>query len=113
MLKYFLVFALVSWSASAQGIYVFFNFSEWDRLSDLGRSNYIAGAYDSLQLFARDPVAQKIAQHRQNCMKQAGMTIQQLAENARTYAKARPELQGGTAQAALIGYLNALCGTAQ
>ena len=73
------------------------------------RTAYIEGAFDSLTRFVGAKDANVAAQYAK-CITAAKMTGNQLAENVRKFASTRPELQAGTVQAALVSYLNGVCG---
>ena len=88
----------------------FVTFAQWVGAPNVFRTPYIEGAFDSLTRFV---VAQKdanVATHYAKCMSAGKMTGDQLAENVRKFASRRPELHAGTVQAALVSYLNSMCG---
>lgn len=86
----------------------FMTFSEWAQLGASNRAYYIAGAFDSLTTFSeRDTITPA---HYLNCIKNAGMTNMQLADNILKYAADKPKLQVGTPQEAMINYLISACG---
>lgn len=89
---------------------VYYTYSEWERLSGEYRMIYIAGAMDTLMIFAVGDEAAKVAIHYHNCLKNARMSNRQLADNVQKHARARPELRGGAVQEALVSYVNELCG---
>jgi hypothetical protein len=88
----------------------FLTYSEWSALPENAQSMYIAGAYDSLVTFVSTDDEINAAQHYSECVAKSGMTNRQLAQNVRTYAATKPELQGGNVQVALVRYLLELCG---
>jgi hypothetical protein len=59
-----LVSALLISQADAQ---VYYNYPQWDRLNDLARATYIAGAYDSLISIATPDTA-AAARHYSKCV---------------------------------------------
>jgi hypothetical protein len=94
-----LVSALLIGQANAQ---VYYNYPQWDRLNDLARATYIAGAYDSFISIATPDTAAAARQ----------LSTEQLAKNVRAFVATRPDLQKGPVQGGLINYLVELCGAA-
>ena len=88
----------------------FVTFAQWVGGPNVFRTAYIEGAFDSLTRFVGAPKHANVATHYAKCMSAATMTGDQLAENVRKFASRRPELHGGTVQAALVSYLNSMCG---
>jgi hypothetical protein len=87
--------ALVSSAAQAD----YLTYQSWSALPDPLRYSYIAGAMDAVN-----------GVHFNNCIASAKMTTGQLAANVMDFARDKPELQTGSVQRALLGYLNAACG---
>jgi hypothetical protein len=103
-----LVSALLIGQANAQ---VYYNYPQWDRLNDLARATYIAGAYDSLISIATPDTA-SAARHYSKCVVSHQLSTEQLAKNVRAFVATRPDLQKGPVQGGLINYLVELCGAA-
>jgi hypothetical protein len=101
-----LLSALMIGQANAQ---VYYNYSQWDRLTDSARSTYIAGAYDSLISIATPDTA-SASRHYSKCVVSRQLTTEQLAKNVRAFVATRPDLQKGPVQGGLINYLVELCG---
>lgn len=99
------VVAIISPASAA-----FMTYAIWVAQTPFFKSAYIAGAYDSLVTFAADTEGQRVATHYSVCLQNAQMTNRQLAENVERYASARPALQAGTVQKAMIDYLIEACG---
>ena len=89
----------------------FFTYSEWEALPPNLRAIYIAGAFNSLVSTGSDDDYQ-VAVHYSNCKSRTRMNTSQLAKNVVAFARARPEMQGGTPQEPLVNYLISLCGKA-
>jgi hypothetical protein len=98
--------ALTINQANAQ---VYYNYPDWDRLSESARATYIAGAYDSLVSIATADTA-SAARHYSKCVTSRQLTNEQLAKNVRAFVTTRPHLQKGPVQGGLINYLVELCG---
>jgi hypothetical protein len=109
MLKYVLLFGLICHSANAQ-VTIYYNYASWEGLPDGLRKAYIAGAIDSLASWADTASNKKMSEHILSCLKTTNITLTQLGDNLKTYTSVRPKLRPGSVQAALIDYLNALCG---
>jgi len=88
----------------------FFDYSEWQKLLPSSRAIYIAGAFDSLIGFATDESGKEVSAHYSGCVSRSRMDNSQLSKNVRKYLSSRPELHGGSVQAALVTYLVVLCG---
>lgn len=91
--------------AHAQGYKVFYNYSQWEQLSDEARLGYLAGAIDTL---IASPVSAAIYYNK--CVSNSDMKLVQLDTNVRAYVRTKPALQGGGMASALLDYLIALCG---
>src|SRR5262245_35890002 len=89
----------------------FVSYSQWEAREGEWRRAYIEGAVDSLVSYATDDHGRMASIHYSNCLRRAAMTGTQLSEDLRSYVSTRPNLQSGTVQGALIGYLVALCGS--
>jgi hypothetical protein len=93
----------------------YMTYREWASLSPPERTLYIAGAFDQLTTIATPgdsaPVGVNPAQRYQACVARAGMTDAQLAENVRTFAAARSEVQALPVPVALMQYLAVTCGS--
>ncbi len=94
--------------ATAQG--AFYSYAQWERLSEEPQAAYIAGAFDSLIIYADDDARRSLSRHYSGCLGRSHMNNGQLATNVRSYAATRPELQADSVQYALAQYLQALCG---
>jgi hypothetical protein len=88
----------------------YFTYQTWSALNEIPRAVYIAGAYDSLMIFADTEAEGKFLRHFRKCIGTAQMSNFQLATNVLNFAKDRPALQTGSVQEALIVYLSAACG---
>ena len=73
------------------------------------RAGYIAGAFDSLISLIQGTDTGD-TNYYSECVTNAHMTNLQLATNVATFVDTRPELQGKSVTAGLIGYLIGLCG---
>lgn len=91
---------------------VFFTYAEWARLSEYGRSNYIAGLFDGMVSFS-EPEDSWIGMHYYHCISNAKITNGQLANNVLVYASSRPNLQNKPVATALVNYLKEACGPPQ
>jgi hypothetical protein len=109
MAKYLMMFMLLSSAASGQ-VGLFINFTQWGGMSAEGRTAYIMGAFDTMQIVAPNESAKKLAVLRHACMARADLSAVQFAENVKAFAKRHPDLQDGPVQAVLIAYLDDLCG---
>lgn len=89
----------------------FFTYSRWAALPPAERYKYIEGAFDSLIAFSVIPGDASFAQFYAGCLDRAQMSGSQLAENIRTFASTRPQLQGGGTAVPMMQYLVALCGS--
>lgn len=87
----------------------FLTYAEWARMKADMRAIYIAGAYDALITFAMSDEQRAVNAHYSNCITRSKMTVAQLAENVRQYAKGKPNLQDYV-ETPLINYLYAFCG---
>jgi len=103
-----LIVLMLVWIAPVSGYY--FSYSKWLELPYDVRVAYIAGAYDTLIGF---PDARG---HRyvswDACIKNARVSVGQLADNVQDFAKDKPRYQKGMIQDALFDYLAAACGPA-
>jgi hypothetical protein len=89
----------------------FLTYPQWEALSVDSRNAYISGAFDSLEVFGMSGTETgRPGMHYYHCLKRIKMNNAQLAEGVRAVALNDPELQGLPVQAALIQYLNKLCG---
>jgi hypothetical protein len=93
-----------------EGPRVFYAYMQWERLEPTVRAAYIAGAMDSLSVFATGDSAIKTALHYNKCLKKSEMTSMQLAEHVLGYVRARPKFQNDPVQRGLVNYLIELCG---
>jgi hypothetical protein len=103
------VFVVGSSGAIAQ-VGVYFNFSQWERLTENQRIAYIAGAFDSLISNAATNEERRDGLHYQRCIRNAAMSSEQLGANVLAFVQTQPALHGQTVQLALVRYLVALCG---
>jgi len=103
------VFVAGSSGAIAQ-VGVYFNFSQWERLTENQRTAYIAGAFDSLISNAATNEERRGSLHYQRCIRNAAMSSEQLGENVLAFVQTQPALHGKTVQLALVRYLVSLCG---
>jgi phage host-nuclease inhibitor protein Gam len=87
----------------------FLTYAEWARMKPDMRAIYIAGAFDALITFAMNDEQRAVNAHYNNCIAQSKMTVAQLAENVRKYAKGKPNLQDFV-ETPLINYLYEFCG---
>ncbi len=110
MVSYALALVLMSSAASAQ-VGLFVDYWQWDAMPSDRRVAYIMGAYDTLAIVPGTDLAKRLSFHRHQCMEREQMTGELLAERVKDYASSRPQLRNEPVQAALIGYLDALCGT--
>ena len=102
------VIGLLLMSSSAHAGYI--TYSQWASFEPGRQSIYIAGAFDLLVSYAPDAAAQKRGQHFLRCVMDADMKNGQLSDNVLAFARATPEVQKYSPMAALIRYLNKLCG---
>jgi len=72
---------------------------------------YVAGAIDMLTDFAPDTAASIRGMHYYQCIREGRINNGQLSDNVLAFARSTPEVQKMSAQAAIIQYLNRLCGT--
>jgi hypothetical protein len=82
----------------------FLTYAEWVRMNADMRAIYIAGAYDALITFAMSDEQRAVNAHYSNCITRSKMTVSQLAENVRKFAKDKPKLQDFV-ETPLINYL--------
>ena len=108
MYRVALVLGLLMLGTNAEAEFV--TFAQWVGAPNVLRTAYIEGAFDSLTRFVGAQKDANVATHYAKCMSAAKMTGDQLAENVRKFASRRPELHAGTVQAALVSYLNSMCG---
>jgi hypothetical protein len=87
----------------------FLTYAEWVRMNADMRAIYIAGAYDALITFAMSDEQRAVNAHYSNCITRSKMTVSQLAENVRKFAKDKPKLQDFV-ETPLINYLYEYCG---
>ena len=97
---------LLSSSASSQ----YYNYSDWDRMSEAYRVVYLAGAFDALVTYVTNEDGAKAASHYKKCVMDDRMTAIQLSRNVHAYVKAHPKLKGEKVQGGLLEYLQELCG---
>ena len=92
----------------------FFTYSEWERLPEEERQVYLAGAFDTVVgvTEAEDPWGLKTSLHYRKCIRDSHMTLKELSQNVIAFAETKPELQGTWVVAALLLYLQSLCGLA-
>ena len=102
MFRFVAVFLLLSWPAGAEDR-LYYTFAQWAGLQEDD------GLLDTLAMAPTEP-AQTTAQHYSQCITRSRLTSRQLANYLREYGRARPEMQAKSVQAAMNGYLNALCG---
>ena len=102
--------AVVSTLLAAPALANFYTLQEWSALSPAMRDNYIAGAVDSMITVGTGEESDAAAVHYRSCIKDARMSLSQLSANVLRFAKARPEVQTGPVQAALVRYLINACG---
>ncbi len=87
----------------------FLTYAEWARMNPDMRAIYIAGAFDALITFAMNDEQRAVNAHYNNCVARSKMTVAQLAENVRHYAKSKSNLQDYV-ETPLINYLYEFCG---
>jgi len=87
----------------------FLTYAEWVRMKPDMRAIYVAGAYDALITFAMSDEQRAVNAHYSNCITRSKMTVAQLAESVRQYAKDKPNLQDYV-ETPLINYLYEFCG---
>jgi hypothetical protein len=87
----------------------YLTYSEWEALAADQRAIYIAGALDALISYAPNGDT-KYATHIRQCIVRTKMNDSQLAENVRTFASARSQLQSVQTPISLMSYLIELCG---
>ncbi len=87
----------------------FLTYAEWLRMNPDKRAVYIAGAFDALITFAMSDEQRAVNAHYNNCIANSKMTVAQLAENVRQFAKGKPNLQDYV-ETPLINYLYQFCG---
>ncbi|GEM_PF-3139476 len=85
-------------------------YSQWAALDDGRRAVYMAGVIDRLANLVPATASSKQGMHYQRCVLEGEMTSGQLSDNVLTFARSFPEVQKLSARAALIQYLNRLCG---
>jgi hypothetical protein len=104
------LFLFLVWITPAQAQqYVFYNYSQWEQLSEPARLGYIAGAIDTLSGIA-SPAQLPAAMHYNTCVANSNMNLIQLDRNVRSFVRTQPALQAGAMSSALMSYLIALCG---
>jgi hypothetical protein len=104
------VFLFLVWITPAHAQeYVFYNYSQWEQLSETARLGYIAGAIDTLSSIASAETI-RAAKHYNTCVANAHMNLVQLDGNVRAYVRTKPALQAHPMSFALLDYLVALCG---
>src|SRR5947209_7261996 len=92
MRKYLpLILTLVATTAPAQ-VGLFANYAQWTSMSAEGRTAYIMGAFDTMQIVAANETAKKVAAHRHDCMMRAAISAVQFAEHVRAFAAKHPNL---------------------
>lgn len=87
----------------------FLTYAEWVRMNAEMRAIYIAGAYDSLITFAMSDEQRAVNAHYSDCITKSKLTVSQLAENVRKFAKDKAKLQDFV-ETPLISYLYEYCG---
>jgi len=97
-----LIATLLSSPASAE----FYSYNDFDRQPPALKYLYVAGAVDMfLAIQASGAKRFDVGE----CIRDARISIKQITENMQAYAKTRPELQNGTVETPLLGYLAELC----
>jgi hypothetical protein len=97
-----LIATLLSSPASAE----FYSYNDFDRQPPALKYLYVAGAVDMfLAIQASGAKRFDVGE----CIRDAKISIKQITENMQAYAKTRPELQNGTVETPLLGYLAELC----
>ncbi len=87
----------------------FLTYAEWARMKPDMRAIYMAGAFDALVTFAMSDEQRAVNAHYNDCITRSKMTVAQLAENVRQFAKGKPNLQDYV-ETPLINYLYSFCG---
>ena len=84
------VFLLLVWITPAHAQeYIFYNYSQWEQLSDPASLGYIAGAIDTLSgIVSPDQIG--AATHYNTCVANAHMNLVQLDRNVRAYVRHNP-----------------------
>jgi hypothetical protein len=104
MKRLVLISALLSSPASAE----FYTYNDFDRQPPALKYLYVAGAVDMfLAIQASGAKRFDVGE----CIRDTKISIKELTENMQAYAKTRPELQNGTVETPLLGYLAELCST--
>jgi hypothetical protein len=70
---------------------------------------YVAGAFDTLSTVTT-PEQVDLVKHYNECVAEARLNLDQLAENMKAYAETQPDLRDKPASIALMRYLVKLCG---
>ena len=96
--------ALIAIAGSAHAM--FLTYSQWDALSPSEQNSYISGVFNGLVGISDTPTGM----HYYRCVRDKKVKDSQLADGVRAVAMNKPELQALPVQAALLYYLNQLCG---
>jgi hypothetical protein len=102
MKRLVLIATLLSSPASAQ----FYSYEDFDRQPPAVKYFYVAGEVDMF-LAVQASGAKRLDVG--ECIRDAKISIKEITENMQAYVKTRPELQNGTVETPLLGYLAQLC----
>ena len=103
--------AVMAFTSSGRAqVGVFWNFSQWEQKSSPEKMGYIAGAVDSLVVYANTPEEQRRAQGVTACLRKKGITLGQLTDNVLRYGQQSPELKAQPVELVLVRYLTGFCG---
>ena len=105
-----IIVAAITVAASSSANAGFFTYQEWLKYPPQFRTAYIAGAFDTLTAIANSEDDLARINHQNACIKNAQMTLNQLADNVIEFSKNKPEIQTGSVAEALARYLYAACG---
>jgi hypothetical protein len=92
----------------AHALWVWYTYSQWERLPDEMKMAYVGGASDSYGTTEQD---QARSDHYSDCLQRSHMSLHQMTVNIEAFVRTRPGLQGQVFQAALVDYLISLCGS--
>jgi hypothetical protein len=97
-----LLIALLSSPASAQ----FYSYNDFDKQPPTLKYYYVTGEIDMfLAIQASGAKNFDVGE----CIRDAKISIKEIAENMQAYARTHPELQNGSVATPLLGYLAELC----
>jgi hypothetical protein len=102
--------AILLWSVvHAYAPWIWYTYSQWERLPDEMKMAYLGGASDSLLEYATNEQEQAMSTHYSDCLERSHMNLHQLTVDIEAFARTRPELQGRVFQSVLVEYLNSFC----